>query len=669
MSLPRIQRRARLRVYMVRFVKLKYRSEIDGLRAVAVSVVMFFHAGITGFSGGFVGVDIFFVISGYLITTVLIDDLENNRFSLFSFYERRARRILPALFLVSVICIPLALIWMLPHQLMDFSKSLIAVSLFLSNVLFWRQDDYFAAASDEKPLLHTWSLAIEEQYYLLFPICLMLLWRYGKAKIGIVFAALILVSLLISEWGWRNYSSANFYLAPSRIWELLCGSLVAIFINRNGAKVSNVVSLVGLAMILIAVFLYSNDTPHPSIYTLIPVLGTALVLMYGNRGSLVATLLYFPPLVGLGLISYSAYLWHQPLFAFARLASLNHPPDLTMLALIIISIALAFLSWKYVEQPFRNKYVVSRAGVVIFSLVGVSVLLLTGVLGLATNGLSSIRFDADELSRYDKSTLKSYEKNFLGDKNVDPTWMVLGDSHANSFQSALDKLFSEYSKSAVVETINGCPPARNLWRLDKNFGNRCDDKFAKALTRIDDLGITSIFISARYALYLNSDRFNNEEGGIEFGSTPRVMFDQIQYRPAHRDDVARHQAIMQEMINFVTTLSVRGISVYVVESIPEVGWHVPKALFLSGNSGKDISTSLQVHKQRVMVLLPFYERLRELGNVTLLNTSEVFCDRLRCKASQNRVPLYYDSNHPSVFGAELLINSFAEKMFISKGAL
>ena len=648
---------------------MKYRAEIDGLRAIAVAAVILFHAGFSEFSGGFVGVDVFFVISGYLITSILIDDMENNKFSLTSFYERRARRILPALFLVSAVCVPLALIWMLPHQLVDFSKSLIAVSLFLSNVLFWREDDYFAAVSEEKPLLHTWSLAIEEQYYLFFPLCLMLLWRFGKVKISIVFLGIILASLLLSEWGWRNYSSANFYLAPSRVWELLCGSIVAIFISRHEPRVGNTVSLVGFTLILMPVFLYNNETPHPSIYTLIPVFGTALVLIYGNKGSLVATLLHFSPLVGLGLISYSAYLWHQPLFAFARLASLNHLSDGTMVVLILTSFALAFLSWRYVEQPFRQRGVISRQGVILFSFAGVGLLVLIGIIGVVSNGVSSIRFSSEELLRYDRASLESYQKKTLGDRKVAPTWMVLGDSHANSFQAALDKIFSEHSKSAVVETIDGCPPAKNLSRLDKNYGNRCDDKYVGALKRIDDLGITNIFISARYALYLNSDRFDNQEGGIEFGSTPRVIFDQTQHRKSNRDDKTRQQAIMQELLDFVAALTSRGLSVHIVKSIPEVGWDVPKALFLSDNANEDISTSLQVYNQRVTILLPFYETLEALDNVTLLDVSELFCGGSRCKASLNGVPLYYDNNHPSVFGAELLVSNFAKKMFSGKGSL
>ena len=217
-------------------MNIKYRAEIDGLRALAVIPVIFFHAGFELFRGGFVGVDVFFVISGYLITSILIEDINNKRFSIVNFYERRARRIFPALFFIMFMCIPFAWIWMLPSQMKDFSQSLVAVSLFASNILFWRESDYFAAAAEEKPLLHTWSLAVEEQYYLLFPVFLILAWRFGKNRVFWMMVVMAAISLLLSEWGWRNRSQANFYLAPTRAWELFAGSIAAFIVQRQGVQ-------------------------------------------------------------------------------------------------------------------------------------------------------------------------------------------------------------------------------------------------------------------------------------------------------------------------------------------------------------------------------------------------------------------------------------------------
>ena len=339
---------------------MKYRAEIDGLRALAVVPVILFHAGFELFSGGFVGVDVFFVISGYLITTILIEDIENQRFSLVNFYERRARRILPALFFVMFVCIPFAWMWMLPSQMKDFSQSLVAVSLFASNVLFWRESGYFDAAAEEKPLLHTWSLAVEEQYYVLFPIFLFLAWRYGKNRVFWMIVVMASISLLLSEWGWRNKATANFYLAPTRAWELFAGSIAAFIVQNRGVQKNNLLALVGLAAIIFSIFFYDETTPFPSVYALVPVLGVVLLVLYANKETLAAKLLSTKGFVGIGLISYSAYLWHQPLFAFARIRSLEHPPLLLMLALSLFSLLLAYFSWRYVEKPFREKNVINR---------------------------------------------------------------------------------------------------------------------------------------------------------------------------------------------------------------------------------------------------------------------------------------------------------------------
>ncbi len=297
---------------------MKYRAEIDGLRALAVVPVILFHAGFEVFSGGFVGVDVFFVISGYLITTILIEDMENDRFSIINFYERRARRILPALFFVMLVCLPFAWMWMLPDRMKDFSQSIVAVNLFASNILFWLESGYFGAASENKPLLHTWSLAVEEQYYVLFPIFLFVAWRFGKNRVFwmiIVFAA---ISLALSEWAWRNEPSANFYLAPTRAWELLAGSIAAFVAHKSGVKANNALSLLGLAAILFAIFAYDKNTPFPSVYALVPVVGVVLLVLFSGKETLTAKLLSTKLFVGIGLISYSAYLWHQPIFAFIR---------------------------------------------------------------------------------------------------------------------------------------------------------------------------------------------------------------------------------------------------------------------------------------------------------------------------------------------------------------
>jgi peptidoglycan/LPS O-acetylase OafA/YrhL len=334
---------------------MQYRREVDGLRAIAVLPVILFHAGFNVFSGGYIGVDVFFVISGYLITTILINELEDERFSIARFYERRARRILPALFVVMLACLPFAYMWMLPSQLKDFAQSLVAVVFFGSNILFWRESGYFAADAELMPLLHTWSLAVEEQYYIVFPIFLLLAWRFGRNKVFWSVVVIAAISLLLSEWGWRNKPSANFYLAPTRAWELFAGSICAFLTVGRTLKSNNVLSAIGLAAIVVSIFAFDDNTPFPSVYALVPVVGTALIILFGRQGTWVAKLLSIRAFVGVGLISYSAYLWHQPLFAFARLRSLTEPSHILMAGLAVAALLLAWVTWRWVEQPFRKR--------------------------------------------------------------------------------------------------------------------------------------------------------------------------------------------------------------------------------------------------------------------------------------------------------------------------
>ena len=370
---------------------MDYRREIDGLRALAVIPVILFHAGFQTFGGGFVGVDIFFVISGYLITSIILAELEQGRFSIVNFYERRARRILPALFLVMLICIPFAWFWLLPRDMKDFSKSLINVSTFISNIYFYKQSGYFDTAAELKPLLHTWSLAVEEQFYLFFPIFLIVIWRFGKRHIFASLSLIFLVSLCYAQYKVGIKPSAAFYLLPSRFWELLIGAFSACYFS-SGTKpnfnksISEIASVIGLGLLTYAIFVFDKKTPFPSLYTLAPTVGTALIILFASQDTVVGKFLGNKLFVGIGLISYSAYLWHQPLFAFARHRSLTEPSQITFVALAIIAVVLAYFSWRYVEQPFRDKQQFSRRKIFTYAATGIVLFVAIGMAGKHTNG-------------------------------------------------------------------------------------------------------------------------------------------------------------------------------------------------------------------------------------------------------------------------------------------
>ncbi len=336
---------------------MNYRPEIDGLRTIAVVPVILFHAGISAASGGFVGVDVFFVISGFLIAGLILDAIDAGRFSFADFYARRARRILPALALVVVVVVttPFAWAWMLPLAFKDYAQSVAAASVSLSNVLFWLESGYFAPAAELKPLLHTWSLGVEEQYYVVIPLLLVILWSRSRPSLTIALAAIFVASLAASEALWRLAPDANFYLLPSRAWELVAGSLGAVLVRRRELAASPWLSSIGLAMIVGSVVIFDDGYPFPSLWALIPVLGTLLVLVYGTGSTPVARLLSHKAPVAIGLISYSAYLWHQPILALAQIRfPVLEEQTLALTALAALSFPLAYLSWRFVEQPSRR---------------------------------------------------------------------------------------------------------------------------------------------------------------------------------------------------------------------------------------------------------------------------------------------------------------------------
>jgi peptidoglycan/LPS O-acetylase OafA/YrhL len=417
---------------------VQYRSEVDGLRAVAVAPVVLFHGGFAAFSGGFVGVDVFFVISGYLITTIVLRDIAAGTFSIARFYERRIRRILPALFLVMAACIPPAWFLLAPNDMADFAESIAAVLACSSNILFWSESGYFDTAGELKPLLHTWSLAVEEQYYILFPPLLALLARFGHRAVQGTLALFATASLALAQWGACAQPDAAFFLLPTRAWELLVGALVAVHAARHGPPAvssvgSTIAGFAGLAMIVAAVFGFDPSTPTPGFSTLLPTLGAALVIRFSHSAGGVGRLLSFGPVVGLGVISYSVYLWHQPLFAFAKHMSLDAPGAAVRAALSLTAVVLGYLSWRYVEQPFRDRTLVGRSTLLRCGAAAAAILLGFGLAGFASHGFPDRgRFSRPVIASYD------FDNKSLADRARDLLRRASGDKAYGVFRNPGD---------------------------------------------------------------------------------------------------------------------------------------------------------------------------------------------------------------------------------------
>jgi len=346
---------------------LKYRPDIDGLRALAVTPVILFHAGVAPFSGGFVGVDIFFVISGYLITAILLQDIAAQRFSILDFYARRARRILPALLVVVVVTLLASFFLLLPNELEQAAKAARRIAVFASNHLFWQtQNDYWQQnVLANQPLLHTWSLAVEEQFYFVIPLLLVLCSKLGR-RFGVLLAltSLGVVSLFLSQYWLGNDRAAAFYLLPSRAFELLVGAVLAVILQRGNKQrlfINQCLGSVGIIFIGVSIFFYHDKMPFPGAAALLPCLGAAALIYAGAAQSgqvgWVNRLLNMRTLVFVGLISYSLYLWHWPVLVLLRSAGWYAwgLPEMPMAIVLTGIFLLSWASWRWVELPFRLK--------------------------------------------------------------------------------------------------------------------------------------------------------------------------------------------------------------------------------------------------------------------------------------------------------------------------
>ena len=426
---------------------LEYRPDIDGLRAVAVIAVLLFHAELHC-PGGFVGVDMFFVISGFLISSLILKELDDGSFSLVNFWERRIRRILPAVTVVVLGTLVAGWFLYLPADFASLGKSVVAQAALVSNIFFYQQAGYFEAGADTTPLLHTWSLAVEEQFYLIFPLFLVFLSRFRRrsrlAAIVVVAAASFASSVL----GTYAYPRAAFYLLPTRAWELLLGALLAMTRGRVSVNswIRETSAWMGLGLVACSVVYYDGSTRFPGLAAAAPCLGTALIIFSGERRlSTVGRMLAFRPVVFVGLVSYSLYLWHWPILAYSRYLLGGEGQRWPFrVALLIASAVLAILSWKYIETPFRKRTIL-RGRRRIFGFAGVSVATVLG-LGLVVSYFAGFpwRFPRDALmyadcrDHYpgfeDTSLAQAVAAQFaeVGSREADQpiNLLVWGDSHA-----------------------------------------------------------------------------------------------------------------------------------------------------------------------------------------------------------------------------------------------
>lgn len=638
---------------------MKYRAEIDGLRALAVIPVILYHAGFKLFGGGYVGVDVFFVISGYLITTIILTELEAGTFSLIHFYERRARRILPALFVVMFACLPFAWFWLLPDAMKQFSESIVAASTFASNIFFWRTSGYFDTATQLKPLIHTWSLAVEEQYYILFPLFLMLTWKLGKPWILRLLAVAFVISLVGAQCLSATYPSFNFFMLPTRGWELLIGAFIAFYYARHNIKkhhpfIEQLGSLIGLLLITYSVFAYNDQTPFPSVYALAPTAGAALIITLATHKTIVGKLLGSKLFVAIGLISYSAYLWHQPMFAFVRERSFDEPSAYLMSVLALLSFAFAYLSWKYIERPFRNKHRISQRKVFTYG-----VLCSALFIGLGYYGYVSMKMLTAKII---SSSNQIQSEKIITTKKI----MLLGDSHAGHLASGLQKI---YGDQIVVRSFSGCIPFHNLDRYDsRSKPGVCAKNINGELNIFEsDNDYELIIFSTMGPVYLDATTFKGKNVARVTGLGVELIDNK-----AEKD---RWNVFEIGMRNTLRKLSlIKGKKIIYVLDIPELGiedkkCYAPKQFLTIASTrfgiGSEYSfdsckqTRLDINERTNRYVIMVKNILADFPNVILFDPTSIFCDDEWCYGAKDGKKLYKDVDHLSEFGSDYFAKYFS----------
>ncbi len=659
------------------------------------------------------GVDVFFVISGYLITSLISLQIKSEAFSLLQFYERRIRRILPALFFVMFCCIPFAWYWMLPIQLKQFSSSLLAIPTFWSNILFWQESGYFGTAADVKPLLHTWSLAVEEQFYIVFPFIMLFLCKYSRRRIVVGIIALSLISLASAQFGgnfkflslsvqnpfsWFNQPSwASFYLVPGRIWELLAGSLVALYLEGkqfSSGRLSESLSAGGVMMIMTAVIIYDETIPTPSVYTILPVLGTLLIIVFANSGTIIGRFFSLNIPVVIGLSSYSIYLWHQPLLAFARLRSLNELGVITTMILVLTSFMFGFLTYRFVEQPFRERGRFNRSQ--IFGTAGIAGLVLTG---LGTLGYLADGFPARLETLNDNTIVSNVKPDLSGCPWKNPfkdypyievcefgasdgarTVLLLGDSHADQLGPVLDtklkdaglkglKIRNQYC--GAIGGIHDSAPV--TLSIGLSVASLCQQSNIPLYKMVKSMSPVGIVISVRwsYRLYpagahIDSWRFDNKEGGLEDADAVSSFVIDSEGKPSRRAEL-KSIAFSQ----YFDELSGFNIPIVVVYPIPELGWNLSifnqKSILFNGKVPPFVSTAYLRYQERNKYALSLLDSL-DTPNLRRVRVEGLFCDNYikgRCVGQINGKPLYFDDDHLNHEGIRILMDEIWETLNFS----
>lgn len=656
---------------------MKYRSDIDGLRAIAVLAVLFYHADLAIFSGGFVGVDVFFVISGFLITKKIASEIQAHKFSLASFYEARIRRIFPALFVVIAFTVFVGAWLFEATSYMELGKSVTATTLFWSNILFHSQAGYFDAPSTLKPLLHMWSLSVEEQFYFFLPLFLVFLTWLFKEKRVFVLALVGIFSLVLNIYILNQDPSAAFFLAHLRAWELLMGSLIALKSVRLNPRFYSPLSFLGVSMILGSIVLFSDETLFPGVAALVPVIGSALVIYSGiDSKTWVGKILSTKPFVFIGKISYSLYLWHWPLIVFGKYWLIRQLTALDIIVLLAFSFVMATLSWKFIETPFRSKSFLKRYQIFITAASVMAVVLFFGVAINLKEGFPE-RFASPPEGMIEYSEWKQEREVWkvlescgkfnpgepstsdwcsLGDATKTPTFLVWGDSHARAISPGIHVSALDSGVGGYLAVRGACPPLLGVTSAPASAKSLCVKYNDMVIDYIaGNPEIETVLLIGRWDMSADGRRYKTEEGETEILLDVRGKIEQ--------GDINTNAVLFETGLQrTVDQLIDLGRNVVIVIDVPEIGYHVSSAHSIALRTGRDvneiIAPTLNEYETRSQVALSVIREMQKSGQVQTLDPATILCGQQKCIVVFDNKPLYKDYNHLSVFGAYYVSSIF-----------
>jgi peptidoglycan/LPS O-acetylase OafA/YrhL len=663
----------------------QYRSDIDGLRAIAVLSVVGFHAFPLWARGGFIGVDIFFVISGFLISTIIFKGLEGGSFSFLEFYGRRIKRIFPALALILLASYAFGWYALFPQEYAQLGKYIAAGSGFVSNIVLWNESGYFNSFAETKPLLHLWSLAIEEQFYIFWPVLLWLAWRF-RIRILAFTIAVGAGSFVLNIFGIFIDDVSTFYSPQTRFWELLAGSSLAwhrlhgtnensalgrrvaprlgqLSSTRTGeseAALRNAQSYLGACVIAFALLFLTKANPYPGWWALLPTIGAFLIIAGGPHSGFNRKVLSHPIMVWFGLISYPLYLWHWPLLSFARIMEGEAPAARIRIAAVALSVPLAWLTNIILEKPFRRE---GRAGLKVIVL-----LVVMGTVGgvgyncYRSHGLTnraSIRnaeTSLDDLSwgqeeNSDTTCRKYFPKFEYCRLAIDgqPTVALIGDSQANQFFIGLAEQYRKRNENLVMLGRTACPPLIDIISRYRGKVDRCQSNSSDAIKEIANLSsVHTVILAGNWHLYINGSRFAQH-----YRTFPPWEI-RIIAKPTEEDNITVFNTQLKKTIEL---LELHSKKVIVVRQIPELNFEVARCLMLRPIEITGKEARCETDSGEVNVYLDEYSKylnvaLTDEPGVTVWDPYPYFCDDRKCISIKDGRPLYRDDVHLSRLGSE-----------------